>query len=553
VVVLSAAAVVSAGIVGIESSSIPRSIPLPILLTAAISESPTTIGFADSDLYGMSEADIGRTLDEMNAMGVHDVRILMPWAGVEPREDTHYWNIVDTVVNAAEARDMGVLAVLNSTPSWAVTPGSPKYSGHPASLDDYAEFVSTVAERYEGRISAYEVWNEQNSYKFWSPPDPVAYTELLQAAYPAIKNVDPDATVVAGGLSANITYGNLTVNPVDFLDQMYAAGAQGYFDAVAYHPYHYKMKFSTGGWHPDSPINQVSDMYDIMVANGDGEKLIWSTEYGQPVSVSSESKQAEFLDDMLTTWRELPYAGPSFVYTTRDRLTGSTNIADTMGVLRSDWTWKPAAYVIQDLTEEAATAAARSSALAAAESPLVAASDAASLDSSDESIPTPPESQETQPAESVALGEADLAAASTSAIRNEDAPAPSAPTDAIVPTPATEPTVNSVPPAELETAPPSSNVAIESSGTSVTSSATNVASTTASEAATESAGTQTTDQAASDRESGTTTNTVAPSDEPQKQSRRGVKRSATVQKSDASVKSDPPKAMDSADTPTSPR
>ena len=73
----------------------------------------------------MSDADIERTFDEMQAMGVQNVRLLIPWNGVELADDFFYWNYVDRVVTEAESRDMGILGVLNSTPAWATEPGMP--------------------------------------------------------------------------------------------------------------------------------------------------------------------------------------------------------------------------------------------------------------------------------------------------------------------------------------------------------------------------------------------------------------------------------------------
>jgi hypothetical protein len=91
-------------------------------------------------------------------------------------------------------------------------------------------------------------------------------------------------------------------------------------------------------------------MHQIMVANGDGNKLIWSTEYGTPTSVVSENTQAAMIKDYLSTWSQFSYTGPSFIYTTKDVNSSSTNDYDTLGVLRDDWSWKPAAYVIQQWT-----------------------------------------------------------------------------------------------------------------------------------------------------------------------------------------------------------
>jgi hypothetical protein len=116
-----------------------------------------------------------------------------------------------------------------------------------------------------------------------------------------------------------------------------------------------KMPFFTGGWHPDSPINQLADIRDLMVANGDSGKLIWSSEYGEPTAVASEAQQAAFLQDMLTTWRTLDYTGPAFVYTLQDTDSGSTDPEARFGLIRSDGTWKPAAYIVRDLATSPAT------------------------------------------------------------------------------------------------------------------------------------------------------------------------------------------------------
>ena len=330
-----------------------RTVTMNVAPLAAIDESSDTIGFADSDLYGMTPAQIDAQLDQMQAMGVNNVRVMIPWAGVEFYPGYYNWSTVDYMVNAADSRGMGVLGVINSTPFWATQPGQPALSGAPASPDAYGEFAGTVAERYAGKVGAYEIWNEPNGYMFYSPqPDPAGYTDLLKAAYPQIKAADPDATVIGGVVGSVVTFGDYTMNPIDFVDGIYAAGGQPYFDALSFHPYQYTTPFSQGGYLPDSPVNQLAAMHDLMVANGDGDKLIWASEYGEPSSVAGEANQAAYLEDMLTTWRTLDYTGPTFVWTLQDRNTASTDPEDTFGVVRSDGTWKPAAYVIQELAAQ---------------------------------------------------------------------------------------------------------------------------------------------------------------------------------------------------------
>ena len=285
----------------------------------------------------------------MQALGATQVRILIPWAGIDPTPGANNWSTLDYIVNAANQRGMSILGVLNSTPAWAIPAGSPLYITPPSSDTAFASFAAQVAARYTGQISAYEVWNEPNSYAFWSPtPSAAAYTQLLQATYPAIKAADPNATVIAAGLIDIVNYGNIGINPVDYLTQMYAAGAQGYFDAVAFHPYQYTLPFSQGTGYGDvTPIGQLEDLHSVMVANGDGNKLIWSTEFGDPTSEVSDATQASIIQDYLNTWSTFSYAGPTFIYTVTDINTGDGNDADNFGVIQSDGTWKPAANVIQ--------------------------------------------------------------------------------------------------------------------------------------------------------------------------------------------------------------
>lgn len=351
-IAVTASAVLSAGAASLLTAGGPGPVVLPYATMAAINTSNATVGFADSDIIGMSTTDINKTLDAMQAMGVQNVRILIPWNNVEPANNYFYWAKVDALVNAAYSRNMGILGVLNSTPAWAVAPGQPAPASPPVSTAEYAQFVGAVAKRYAGKISAYEIWNEPNASTFWYPsPDPAAYTRLLQAAYPAIKAADPNATVIGGVVGWVTDYPNRAISPAKFVQGMYDAGAQGYFDALSYHPYQYQVPFGQGRpYGAASPINQLDLIHQEMVAAGDGTKLIWATEYGEPTSVVSEATQASFISNFLNTWSSFSYTGPSFIYTTRDRNTGSTNAQDTFGVLRTDWTRKPAANVIQQWT-----------------------------------------------------------------------------------------------------------------------------------------------------------------------------------------------------------
>jgi len=314
--------------------------------TAEIVSAPSTIGMADSSLYGMSQQDIDTTLDMLQAMGVQDVRVYIPWVYTQPLPNQYNWAPIDDIMNAAKARNMGVLAMVNSTPVWAGTDGNFPGAKTPDPVA-YANFMTQVATRYGKTISAYEVWNEVNCVCFYDPISPSSYTELLKAAYPAIKAADPTATVIAAGLGSVSTVNGITMNPVDYVNAMYAAGAKNYFDALAFHPYQETLKFSDGENVVLSPFTQIQKIYDLMAANGDGLKKIWITEYGVPTNNVSEHTQAEFIKNLIETWQTMStngqfFGGPIFIYTTRDDQPGSGKF----GVFYADWIPKEAAFVI---------------------------------------------------------------------------------------------------------------------------------------------------------------------------------------------------------------
>lgn len=327
---------------------LPEPVQAPVLLAAAINTSPTTLGIADSALYNLSEAEVNETLGELQALGVQDVRIAVPWVYVQPYAQSYDWAKLDTIVGAAAARDMGVLGVIHATPAWE----GAILNGHP-DPHDFAAFASAVATRYSGKISAYELWNEPNGVTFYSPVSPEDYTDLLKAAYPAIKTADPDAIVIGGVLGAVKTVPGITMNAPTFVQRMYAAGAHGYFDALSYHPYHYTTPFSQGT-DPDSPLEQVAAIRSLMVANGDGARQVWASEYGLPTSSVSQAQQAAYIHDFVASWQNVDGAGPMFIYTTRDTNTGSFDDEANFGLFETDWTKKAAADTVANLITDLA-------------------------------------------------------------------------------------------------------------------------------------------------------------------------------------------------------
>jgi hypothetical protein len=332
---------------------VPSNLTAQIEPAAEIVSAPSTIGIADSGLYGQTQAQIDQTLDTLQSIGVQDIRVFVPWIFVEPAQGTYNWSYMDMVMQAAADRNMGVMVEIASTPTWAGSSTSITGAGTPDPAT-YASFAAEVAKRYGSTISAYEIWNEPNYVLSSDPIDATAYAALLKAAYPAIKAVDPTATVVAGALGSVISFGSITLDPVTFVKEMLAAGASGYFDALSFHPYQESLPFSSGAGVANSPLTQLNAIYQLLQQYGDGNLKIWISEFGASTNDVSEQTQADLIKNLLDTWQTLAYAGPVFIYTAQDGVAG----ADGYGIYNADWTPKLAVAVIAAAIKQYASSAA---------------------------------------------------------------------------------------------------------------------------------------------------------------------------------------------------
>jgi hypothetical protein len=88
-------------------------------------------------------------------------------------------------------------------------------------------------------VRAWQIWNEQNFFFFTRPASPGRYARLLKISRRAVRQADPRADLILGGLFGNPRQGPpRAMDAVDFLDRLYRVrGIKATFDAVALHPY----------------------------------------------------------------------------------------------------------------------------------------------------------------------------------------------------------------------------------------------------------------------------------------------------------------------------
>lgn len=314
------------------------------------------IGISPGSFGGVSDADFLRDLAEIRRVGATRIRFDVDWSAIEPVRGKYDWTRTDFIVNAiAEAR-LTPLALVTYAPKWAQVPGVPSGShGAPANPADFANFARHVVERYGSVIQQWEIWNEPNLDIFWSPtPNAAAYADLVRVTSAAIKAVQPDAIVVAGALSSGADSNSGEVDPVTFIEQMYAADAGGSFDALSVHPYTFPAMPTDPDPDGTNTFRKIPRMHEIMVKRGDGGKNIWITEFGAPTGTGraalTQLGQAETLSIGVAAARSLGYIPAIFIYSVRDSGTDTADLYQNFGLMTKAFVPKRAYGEVKTLT-----------------------------------------------------------------------------------------------------------------------------------------------------------------------------------------------------------
>jgi polysaccharide biosynthesis protein PslG len=314
-------------------------------MAGGASEAKGEFGIATgSAILDLDAAELGRYLDGVAVAGASMIRTDFAWPLIQPDGPSRFdWSVPDRIVAAALRRRLKVVAILDYTPVWARSAGSNQFYP-PGDVSAFANFCSAVAGRYrKSGVRAYEIWNEPNQSYFWRPlPDPERYAALLSAAYRAIKAADRGVTVLGGATTGGwAASSGPKMSPVAFLDRVYSAGGGGSFDAWSHHPYTFDFTLSsTSAW---SLMGDTSrSLRSVMTEHRDGLKKIWVTEFGASTSDIAEAAQRQLIAGACSRFPRYAFAGPLCCYSYRDAGPDTSDSEQNFGLVRYDWSEKPA-------------------------------------------------------------------------------------------------------------------------------------------------------------------------------------------------------------------
>lgn len=255
-------------------------------------------------------------------------RFPLYWGAIEPSEGNFQWSAQDSALRTNERQGLGTLAILMGTPGQYYPSGEdPRPADVPFPIDEgplpgegegpraaasctsgqppprdlnqpiwsdgsdnpgpgktvnadnpWARFVHETVNRYRPggaagtNVRYWEIWNEPDLCFFWSG-SPQQYVRLLKVAYLVIKQVDPSATVMWGGLAHFEQSGFLQAMVNELSRDPMAASHNGFFDAAASHHY-FSVRLG---------YTYTSRIRTSLRGAGWEEKPIWITESGVPV------------------------------------------------------------------------------------------------------------------------------------------------------------------------------------------------------------------------------------------------------------------------------
>ncbi len=321
--------------------------------------------YVDAPVLGI--VDAGRQQIAARQAGASWDRALFLWQEIQPGGPSDWYldRYLDRMgIRSSLSSGLPVVGVVQGTPVWAAVDWHAEAASVPSGLDlppddprnTFGQFMLKLARTYQGRITTWVLWNEPDfqpgeSGTWWTwAGTPSDFYKLLRTGYRAIKQVDPNATVVfpATTYFADAVHGRdlFLARVLQEGEQDREAASNGYyFDAVGANLYCSL-----------DAIYRVHGVYSAILARYQLHKPIWLTETNCPVWNDASTpvpeagrittdEQAAFLLQSVALARAAGYQRIGW-YSMVDH-DPSSGILDRWGLLRPNGSARPAFRAFQ--------------------------------------------------------------------------------------------------------------------------------------------------------------------------------------------------------------
>jgi len=315
--------------------------------------------------------DDPRVLRWAQGLGVEWVKQQIDWNVLEHGPGNIEWEQLDRVVDLCNAFNFRLLIGVVNAPGY-LRP-DPNGFGPPADYAEFGRFMQQLAERYRGRVDAYELWNESNLQREWQGDvlDPARFVALVAAGSQGVRAGDPEALVISGAPAVTgINDGVTAIDDRVYLRGMLEAGVAQWVDGIGVHPYGFANPPEASWRDPEQVApshnshpsfffrDTLEDYRALLLEYGLGDLPLWVTEFGWP-SVEglgemdttgweyardvSEQQQAEYIVRAFQMGRGTDWVGPMFLWNLNMAwVWGNTRPDSAYSLVRPDGSFRPA-------------------------------------------------------------------------------------------------------------------------------------------------------------------------------------------------------------------
>lgn len=330
------------------------------------------------------QEDLRPIFNQLQSLGVGWVKVQVSWKLYQPYADQYAadrFTELDALVERANDSGIAVLLSVGKAPEWSRP--TTEMDGPPVEFGLYRDFMAYLAGRYQGRVAAYELWNEPNLQREWNGRalNAADFVSLIQEGAKGIRTVNSTAIIISGApATTGINDGLIAIDDRVFLRQMLEAGVADFVDAVGAHPYGWANPpdSSVGDGdtavpshndHPSFFFNDTLADYAALLREFDAaDTLLWVTEFGWGSFDGFDTPPpagAEFMANV-TEWQQAVYilrayelahewesVGPLILWNLNfGPLLGDRFSESGYSVLRPDGSYRPAFRALVSMPKE---------------------------------------------------------------------------------------------------------------------------------------------------------------------------------------------------------
>lgn len=194
------------------------------------------------------------------------------WYTLEPKKGEWHLEKLDAYLKLAKEHNVELILPFALTPTWASARPDEKsaygvngLAAEPADIEDWRNYVRTVAEHCKGQVHIYEGWNEPNNgaqpFAFFTGSKD-KLIELQQEMYKIVKSVDPSAVVISPAVTGDTLY----------LDGLFERCLDSCMDILGFHFYVWPAG-------PEKMLPMIRAVRSVMTEYKI-DKPLWNTEAG---------------------------------------------------------------------------------------------------------------------------------------------------------------------------------------------------------------------------------------------------------------------------------